>query len=160
MRHCRLPKQGAKHIMTVSDPQWRAPAEPPTPVTPVPFGKPWSIWFWGGLLSTAGLALAAQPMMVLRLLDSPADASALPWVRFCGLLLLAYAMGYHVAGWTGQRTFMRASVVLRVLSLVIIGGFVLLNWLPKAWLAVGLGDVVGAIWTTLELRWRPKPKTA
>lgn len=160
MRHCRLPKQGAKHIMTVSDPQWRAPAEPPTPVTPVPFGKPWSIWFWGGLLSTAGLALAVQPMMVLRLLDSPADASALPWVRFCGLLLLAYAMGYHVAGWTGQRTFMRASVVLRVLSLVIIGGFVLLNWLPKAWLAVGLGDVVGAIWTTLELRWRPKPKTA
>lgn len=146
--------------MTVSDPQWRAPAEPPTPVTPVPFGKPWSIWFWGGLLSTAGLALAVQPMTVLRLLDSPADASALPWVRFCGLLLLAYAMGYHVAGWTGQRTFMRASVVLRVLSLVIIGGFVLLDWLPKAWLAVGLGDVVGAIWTTLELRWRPKPKTA
>ncbi|MCA0356485.1 MAG: hypothetical protein LCH78_06355 [Proteobacteria bacterium] len=146
--------------MTVNDPQWRAPAEPPTPVTPVPFGKPWSIWFWGGLLSTAGLALAVQPMTVLRLLDSPVDASALPWVRFCGLLLLAYAMGYHVAGWTGQRTFMRASVVLRVMSLVIIGGFVLLNWLPKAWLAVGLGDVVGAIWTTLELRWRPKPKTA
>ena len=146
--------------MTVNDPQWRAPAEPPTPVTPVPFGKPWSIWFWGGLLSTAGLALAVQPMTVLRLLDSPVDASALPWVRFCGLLLLAYAMGYHVAGWTGQRTFMRASVVLRVLSLVIIGGFVLLNWLPKAWLAVGVGDVIGAIWTTLELRWRPKPKSA
>lgn len=146
--------------MTVNDPQWRAPAEPPTPVTPVPFGKPWSIWFWGGLLSTAGLALAVQPMTVLRLLDSPVGASALPWVRFCGLLLLAYAMGYHVAGWTGQRTFMRASVVLRVLSLVIIGGFVLLNWLPKAWLAVGVGDVIGAIWTTLELRWRPKPKSA
>lgn len=146
--------------MTVNDPQWRAPAEPPTPVTPVPFGKPWSIWFWGGLLSTAGLALAVQPMTVLRLLDSPVDASALSWVRFCGLLLLAYAMGYHVAGWTGQRTFMRASVVLRVLSLVIIGGFVLLNWLPKAWLAVGVGDVIGAIWTTLELRWRPKPKSA
>jgi hypothetical protein len=99
-------------------------------------------------------------MTVLRLLDSPVDVSALPWVRFCGLLLLAYAMGYHVAGWTGQRTFMRASVVLRVLSLVIIGGFVLLNWLPKAWLAVGVGDVIGAIWTTLELRWRPKPKSA
>lgn len=146
--------------MTVSDPAWRAPTEPPTPVTPVPFGKPWSIWFWGGLLSTAGLALAVQPNTVLRLLDSPVDASALPWVRFCGLLLLAYAMGYHVAGWTGQRTYMRASVVLRVLSLVIIGAFVLLDWLPKAWLAVGLGDFVGAVWTTLELRWRPKPKAA
>ncbi|ATC30874.1 hypothetical protein CA606_00090 [Caulobacter vibrioides] len=146
--------------MTVSDPAWRAPTEPPTPVTPVPFGKPWSIWFWGGLLSTAGLALAVQPNAVLRLLDSPVDASALPWVRFCGLLLLAYAMGYHVAGWTGQRTYMRASVVLRVLSLVILGAFVLLDWLPKAWLAVGLGDFAGAVWTTLELRWRPKPKTA
>lgn len=146
--------------MTVSDPAWRAPTEPPTPVTPVPFGKPWSIWFWGGLLSTAGLALAIQPDAVLRLLDSPVDASALPWVRFCGLLLLAYAMGYHVAGWTGQRTYMRASVVLRVLSLVVIGAFVLLDWLPKAWLAVGLGDFAGAVWTTLELRWRPKPKTA
>lgn len=146
--------------MTVSDPAWRAPTEPPTPVTPVPFGKPWSIWFWGGLLSTAGLALAIQPDAVLRLLDSPVDASALPWVRFCGLLLLAYAMGYHVAGWTGQRTYMRASVVLRVLSLVVIGAFVLLDWLPKAWLAVGLGDFAGAVWTTLELRWRPKPRTA
>lgn len=146
--------------MTVSDPAWRAPTEPPTPVTPVPFGKPWSIWFWGGLLSTAGLALAIQPTTVLRLLDSPVDGSALPWVRFCGLLLLAYAMGYHVAGWTGQRTYMRASVVLRVLSLVILGAFVLLDWLPKAWLAVGLGDFAGAVWTTLELRWRPKPKAA
>lgn len=146
--------------MTVSDPAWRAPTEPPTPVTPVPFGKPWSIWFWGGVLSTAGLALALEPNVVLRLLESPVDASALPWVRFCGLLLLAYAMGYHVAGWTGQRTYMRASVVLRVLSLVIIGAFVLLDWLPKAWLAVGLGDFAGAVWTTLELRWRPKPKTA
>ena len=69
-------------------------------------------------------------------------------------------MGYHVAGWTGQRTYMRASVVLRVLSLVVIGAFVLADWLPKAWLAVGLGDFAGAVWTTLELRWRPKPKTA
>ena len=75
-------------------------------------------------------------------------------------MLLAYAMGYHVAGWTGQRTYMRASVVLRVLSLVVIGAFVLADWLPKAWLAVGLADFAGAVWTTLELRWRPKPKTA
>jgi hypothetical protein len=81
-------------------------------------------------------------------------------VRFAGLLLMAYAMGYHVAGWTGQRTYMRASVVLRVFSLVVIGAFVLLDWLPKAWLAVGLFDMVGAVWTTLELRWRPKPKAA
>jgi hypothetical protein len=151
--------------MTDSDPapaerEWRAPTDPPTPVTPVPFGKPWSIWFWGGLLSTAGVALAIAPTRVLDLLDSPADDSALPWVRFAGLLLLAYAMGYHVAGWTGQRTYMRASVVLRVFSLVVLGAFVLLDWLPKAWLAVGLADFVGAVWTTLELRWRPKPKAA
>lgn len=146
--------------MTVSDPQWRAPAEPPTPVTPVPFGKPWSIWTWGVLVSTAGLALAIAPHPVLHLLKSPVEAASLPWVRFTGLVLLAYGMGYHVAGWTGQRTYMRASVVLRVLSLVIIGAFVLADWLPKAWLAVGLGDFAGAVWTTLELRWRPKPKAA
>jgi len=144
--------------MTVTDPDWRAPIDPPTPVTPVPFGKPWSIWAWGGLMSTAGLALAVAPRVVLHALESPLDASALPWVRFAGLLLLAYGMGYHVAGWTGQRTYMRASVVLRVFSLVVIGAFVLLDWLPKAWLAVGLADFVGAVWTTLELRWRPKPK--
>lgn len=139
-------------------PEWRAPSEPPTPVTPVPFGKPWSIWFWGGLLSTAGLALAVAPRPILHWLETPVEAAALPWVRFAGLLLLAYATGYHVAGWTGQRTYMRASVVLRVFSLVVIGAFVLLDWLPKAWLAVGLVDFAGAVWTTLELRWRPKPK--
>lgn len=142
-----------------SDPEWRAPSEPPTPVTPVPFGKPWSIWFWGGLISSAGLALAIAPRPVLHLLNTPLEAAAQPWVRFTGLVLLAYAMGYHVAGWTGQRTYMRASVVLRVFSLVVIGAFVLLDWLPKAWLALGLVDFAGAVWTTLELRWRPKPKT-
>jgi len=146
--------------MTVSDPDWRAPVDPPTPVTPVPFGKPWSIWAWGGLISSAGLALALAPRPVLTLLHTQVEAPSLPWVRFVGLLLLAYAMGYHVAGWTGQRTYMRASVVLRVFSLVVIGAFVLLDWLPKAWLAVGLFDMAGAVWTTLELRWRPKPKAA
>ncbi|PZR33385.1 hypothetical protein [Caulobacter segnis] len=146
--------------MTDSDPEWRAPVEAPTPVTPVPFGKPWSIWAWGVLLSSAGLTLAVTPNAALQLLKSPVDAASLPWIRFCGLVLLAYAMGYHVAGWTGQRTYMRASVVLRVLSLVVIGAFVLADWLPKAWLAVGLGDFAGAMWTTLELRWRPKPKAA
>ena len=87
--------------------EWRAPVDPPTPVTPVPFGKPWSIWFWGGLISTSGLALAVAPRAVLHLLDSPVETAALPWVRFAGLVLLAYGMGYHVAGWTGQRTYMR-----------------------------------------------------
>lgn len=144
--------------MTVSDPEWRAPSEPPTPVTPVPFGKPWSIWFWGGLLSTGGLALAVAPRAVLDLLNTSVEDPSLPWVRFAGLALLAYAMGYHVAGWTGQRTYMRASVVLRVFSLVVIGAFVLADWLPKAWLAFGLMDFAGAVWTMLELQWRPKPK--
>ena len=140
------------------DPEWRAPSEPPTPVTPVPFGKPWSIWFYGGLLTTAGLALAVAPAQMLHLLDAHIGETSLPWVRFTGLILAAYAMGYHVAGWTGQRTYMRASVVLRVFSLVVLGAFVLLDWLPKAWLAVGLTDFAGAVWTTLELRWRPKKK--
>lgn len=144
--------------MTDADPEWRAPSDPPIPVTPVPFGKPWSIWAWGGLLSSAGLALAVAPRAVLDLLHAHVETPSLPWVRFAGLLLLAYAMGYHVAGWTGQRTYMRASVVLRVFSLVVIGAFVLLDWLPKAWLAVGLADMAGAVWTTLELRWRPKPR--
>ena len=107
---------------------------------------------------TSGLALAVAPSQVLRLLDAHIGETSLPWVRFSGLLLLAYAMGYHVAGWTGQRTYMRASVVLRVFSLVVLGAFVLLDWLPKAWLAVGLADFAGAVWTTLELRWRPRPK--
>ena len=77
---------------------------------------------------------------MLRLLDAHIGETSLPWVRFTGLILIAYAMGYHVAGWTGQRTYMRASVVLRVFSLVVLGAFVLLDWLPKAWLAVGLAD--------------------
>lgn len=140
------------------DPEWRSPTEPPTPVTPVPFGKPWSIWFWGGLLSSGGFALAVAPRQVLTLLSTSVETPSLPWVRFAGLVLLAYAMGYHVAGWTGQRTYMRASVVLRVFSLVVIGAFVLADWLPKAWLAFGLLDFAGAVWTTLELQWRPKPK--
>jgi len=32
--------------------------------------------------------------------------------------------------------------------------------LPKAWMAIGLIDLAGAIWTAIELNWRPKAKAA
>jgi len=55
---------------------------------------------------------------------------------------------------------MRASVTLRVLSPVVIGAMVLTGHLPRPWLLVGALDLAGAIWTAIELAWRPKPKTA
>ncbi|OYX99150.1 MAG: hypothetical protein B7Y78_00560, partial [Caulobacter sp. 35-67-4] len=88
-------------------------ANAPTPVTPTPFGIPWSIWFWGGLLSLTGAAFALAPFQTASLLRTDLHPLAEPWARMFGLMLIAYSLAYHVAGWTGARTYMRASVVLR-----------------------------------------------
>ncbi|WP_419320271.1 hypothetical protein ACN2C7_05250 [Caulobacter sp. ErkDOM-E] len=135
-------------------------ASAPTPVTPTPFGIPWSIWFWGGLLSLSGAAFALAPFHAAGILRTQLDPAAEPWARMFGLMIIAYSLAYHVAGWTGARTYMRASVVLRLASPLAIGVLVLNDDLPKAWMAIGLIDLAGAIWTAIELNWRPKAKAA
>jgi hypothetical protein len=135
-------------------------ASAPTPVTPTPFGIPWSIWFWGGLLSLTGTAFALAPFQAASLLRADLHPLAEPWARMFGLMLIAYSLAYHVAGWTGARTYMRASVVLRLASPVAIGALVFTDNLPKPWMLVGLVDLTGAIWTAAELAWRPTAKTA
>lgn len=135
-------------------------ASAPTPVTPTPFGKPWSIWFWGNLTSAAGAAFAVAPYHTAGLLQSPLDPAAEPWARGFGLMLVAYSVAYHVAGWTGARTYMRASVALRLASPVALSALVFSGALPKPWLAIGLLDAAGAVWTAAELSWRPKTKVA
>jgi hypothetical protein len=135
-----------------------SPAIAPTPVTPTPFGIPWSIWFWGTLISATGAAFAVAPFHTAGLLRAQLDPAAEPWARMFGLILIGYSLAYHVAGWTGARTYMRASVVLRLCSPVAIGALVLAGALPRPWMAVGLLDLAGAIWTAAELAWRPKPK--
>ncbi len=132
----------------------------PIPVTPTPFGKPWSIWFWGTVVSAAGACFALAPFHTVRVLRSELDPAAEPWARMLGLMMIAYSLAYHVAGWTGARTYMRASVALRLCSPVAIGALVLAGCLPKPWLAIGVLDAIGAIWTSAELSWRPKAKTA
>ena len=136
------------------------PSGAPTPVVPTPFGIPWSIWFWGGLLSVAGAAFALVPVQTAALLRADLAPAAEPWARMLGLIMIGYSLAYHVAGWTGARTYMRASVTLRLASPVAIGALVLAGALPKPWLALGALDLAGAVWTALELSWRPKPKAA
>lgn len=135
-------------------------ADAPTPVVPTPFGIPWSIWFWGGLLSSIGAAFALVPVQTTTLLHAQLPPEAEPWVRAFGLVMVCYSVAFHVAGWTGARTFMRASVTIRVLSPVVIGAMVLTGHLPRPWLMVGALDLAGGIWTAIELAWRPKPKVA
>lgn len=145
--------------MTDRDPD-PSPVSAPTPVTPTPFGIPWSIWFWGGITSLAGAAFAVAPFHVVETLGGRLDSAAEPWARMFGLAMIGYSLAYHVAGWTGARTYMRASVVLRLASPVAIGALVLTGNLPRPWLAMGLIDLGGALWTSAELAWRPKTKTA
>ena len=135
-------------------------ASAPTPVTPTPFGIPWSIWFWGGLLSLTGAAFALAPFQAAGLLQADLHPMAEPWARMFGLMMIAYSLAYHVAGWTGARTYMRASVVLRLASPLAIGGLVLNGNLPPVWMVLGLVDLTGAIWTAIELAWRPKARFA
>lgn len=146
-------------LATAPSPVTPTPATP-IPVTPTPFGKPWSIWFWGNMTSAAGAALALAPFHTAQAFRSPLDPSAEPWARMFGIMLIAYSLAYHVAGWTGQRTYMRASVALRCASPVVIGALVMTGNLPRPWILMGLIDLAGAGWTSAELAWRPKTKAA
>lgn len=84
---------------------------------------------------------------------TPLNAT-LVMTRLLGIVMIGYAAGYAVAAVSDGRLYMRISVLLRASILPALLVMVAIGWLPKLILALGILDLVGALWTHLELRQR------
>lgn len=116
----------------------------------------YSMWCW----ATLTMAVAITNLVAPHLLASAVQEGATPhsatlvMTRLLGIVMIGYAAGFAVAAASDGRLFMRVSVVLRASILPALLVMVALGWLPKILLALGLLDMLGALWTHLELRQR------
>lgn len=116
----------------------------------------YSMWFWAAITVGAGVLTIVAPHLIATALGAatPLPDSTLALARLLGIVLLGYGTGYGVAAASDGLAYMRVSVLLRASILPALIVMVAVGWFPKLLLALGLLDVVGALWTHLELRQR------
>lgn len=116
----------------------------------------YSMWCWAAItLAAAVTNLVAPELLASALGDgSTPQTATLVMTRLLGIAMMGYAAGYAVAAVNDGRLYMRVSVLLRASILPTLLALVALSWLPKILLALGLLDLIGALWTHLELRKR------
>ncbi len=116
----------------------------------------YSIWCWAAITLAAAVTNLFAPQLLAGVLNDGATphSSTLVMTRLLGVAMMGYAAGYAVAAVSDGRLYMRFSVLLRASILPALLVMVAIGWLPKLILALGLLDLVGALWTHLELRQR------
>lgn len=121
-----------------------------------PAKTPYSMWFWAAITVGGGILNLSAPHLLATMLGaaSPLPDATLVLTRLLGIAMLGYGAGYGVAAVSDGRAYMRFSVLLRVSILPALLVMVAIGWLPKVVLAVGILDLLGALWTHLELRQR------
>jgi len=122
----------------------------------------YSMWFWAAITVGAGVLDLLAPDLLATALGavSPLPDVTLVLTRLLGIVLLGYGAAYGVAAASDGRAYMRFSVLLRASILPALLVMVAVGWFPKLLLALGLLDLVGALWTHLELRQRAARTTA
>ncbi len=116
----------------------------------------YSMWFWAAITVGAGVLTIVAPHLIATALGAatPLPDSTLALARLLGIVLLGYGAAYGVAAASDGCAYMRFSVLLRASILPALVVMVVIGWFPKLLLALGLLDLVGALWTHLELRQR------
>lgn len=116
----------------------------------------YSMWCWGAITLAAAVTNLIAPQLLASALGdgAPPQNATLVMTRLLGVVMIGYAAGYAVAAVSDGRLFMRVSVLVRASILPAMLVMVALGWLPKTLVALGMLDLVGALWTHLELRQR------
>lgn len=122
----------------------------------------YSMWFWAINTVAVALLCIAIPDSVASLLGAsvPVPDSTRLIVRLLGLVMAGYGAAYGVAAVTRGRAYMRFSVVMRACILPAVVAMVIVGWMPAFMLALGVVDLVGALWTHAELRRMPLPHSS
>lgn len=109
-----------------------------------------TIWAFGLYLIGQGLALAACPSLVQRLLGlGPAQDF---WMRIAGVALFNIGIYYLCAAYSEARLVFYGSVGTRSFALVFMVGLAWAGLMPPLLLAAGLVEFAGAVWTLQALR--------
>jgi len=105
---------------------------------------------FGIYLIGMGAGLLFMPNLVLGILGFPLASDV--WVRVVGVLALLLAYYYISAARTQTRSFMQWTVPGRVGVFIAFVGFVLTGMVGPVMIALGLVDLLGAVWTWSALR--------
>jgi hypothetical protein len=108
---------------------------------------------FGAYISITGVCLLLAPALVLSLLGVPAPTDV--WIRVVGALATVLGSYYWVCGAAGDVSFMRVSVIGRVVFAALCLGLVLTVSAPPQLLLFGAIDAAAAIWTSRGLRMAP-----
>ena len=109
-----------------------------------------SIFVFGIYLIGMGAGLLTMPNQVLGTFGLPAANEV--WVRVVGVLVLFLAYYYIQAARHEATDFFRATIPTRASLIVFFAAFVVLGFAPAALLMLAPPDLLGAIWTAVELR--------
>lgn len=114
----------------------------------------YSMWCWAAITLAAAVTNLVAPQLLASAFSDRATPlnDTLVMTRMLGIVMIGYAAGYAVAAARNGQLYMRVSVLLRASILPALLVMVAIGWLPKLILALGLLDLVGALWTHLELR--------
>jgi hypothetical protein len=113
-----------------------------------------SVLVFGLYMLVIGVLLVAVPNVLLRLVGYPLSEGV--WLRVLGVVTLILGYYYTVAAQNELTSFFRASVFARPLLIVFFGAFVALGMAEPVLVLFGVVDLLGAIWTGLELRHQGK----
>jgi hypothetical protein len=113
-----------------------------------------SVLVFGVYMSVMGVLLLAFPNVLLGLLGYPTTEEV--WLRVLGVVTAILGYYYSVAARNELTSFFRASVFARPLVIVFFFAFVALGIAEPILLLFGVVDLLGAVWTGLELRQQGK----
>jgi hypothetical protein len=111
-----------------------------------------SIAVFGCYLAVVGLALAIAPDISLPLLGLARSTDA--WVRIVGVLTGILAFYFLNSARDNDRSFFQATVVARIIFFAGVTTLVLVRLAEPRFVAFGVIDLAGALWTWLALRGR------
>ena len=109
-----------------------------------------SLFLFGIYTAAVGIGLLLLPDTMLGVFGIPTTNEV--WIRVVGLLISLLGFYYIMAGRKDLTEFIRLSVYGRAVVIVPYIVFIALGFVQPIVIVFGIVDLLGAIWTSLELR--------
>ena len=109
-----------------------------------------SVFVFGLYLVALGIVLLVLPNFLLGMFFLPSTTEV--WIRVVGMLLLFLALYYIQAARKEMTDFFQWTVYVRATVILFFTAFVVLGFASPPLVLFGVVDLLGAIWTGLELR--------
>jgi hypothetical protein len=109
-----------------------------------------SVFVFGLYLLVLGIILLVIPNFLLGIFSLPSTTEV--WIRVVGMLVLFLSFYYTQAARKEMTEFFQWTVYARSTVIIFFAVFVLLDFAKLPLILFGVVDLLGAIWTGLELR--------